>query len=115
MHFFAGSRTALDSAGASNSVWNIVADVARKNGGTVLYIGVLLCHVVPEVCKCDRFMPQRPVYSADAGLVGLQIKNRDLTEALRYAGDLYQFRGGQPPAPAVAGRATFRCPGKYFE
>ena len=102
-------------SGASNSVRNIVADVARKNGGTVLYIGVLVCHVVPEVCKCDRFMPQRPVNTADAGLVGLQIENRDLTEALRYTGDLYQFRGGQPPAPAVAGRASLRRPREYAE
>src|SRR5947207_3338320 len=54
-HFFAGSRAAPDNSGASNSMRNIVADVARKNGGTVLYIGVLVCHVLPEVCKCDRF------------------------------------------------------------
>ena len=73
-HFFASSRAALDRPGASNSVRNIVTDMAGENNGTVLYIGMLFCHVVPEVCKCDRFMPQRPVNSADAGFVGLQME-----------------------------------------
>jgi len=76
---------------------------------------MLVCRLVPEVYKRDRFMSKSPVHIAHAGLVSVQIENGELTEAFWYTSDHYQFSGGQPPTPAMAGGASFRCLRRHSE
>ena len=60
-------------------------------------------------------MSQRPIDIADSGFVRFQIQNHDLPETIWYTSVLDQFRRRHPLSPAVAGRASLRCPRKHAE
>jgi hypothetical protein len=89
--------------------------MAWQNLGAALHTGMFIPNEPPKVREGNDFISQRPIDIADSGFVGFQIKNDDLLETIWHTSVLDQFRCGHPLSPAVAGRASLRCPRKHAE
>src|ERR1035438_2458562 len=101
----------------SSERWELLVQsglrMARQNLGAPLNFGIMIPNESPKMCEGDDLMSQRPIDMADSGFVRFQIQNHDLPETIWHCSVLHQFRCRHPLSPAVAGRASLRCPRKH--
>src|SRR5436190_1904714 len=94
---------------------NVVANMTRQNLGTPPNVRMPIPNESPKMSKGNDFMAQCPIDIADSGFIRFQIQNHDLPETIWHTGVLDQFWCRHPLSPAVAGRASLRCPRKHAE
>ena len=84
-YLFATPAASSYGQGMSHDVGNILAQMQGTNLGWACHLGISLCEEAPEMSDGDRLASAGCVGVADAGAIGLKIKDHDRAKERRRA------------------------------